>query len=315
MKHEVVVVGTLFTDVVLSVPRVPGRDDEVEAYTLKRFLGGSAGNSATALSRLGKKVALVSIVGEDREGQRQLSALRASGVDVEGVAVSRNKPTGTAFVLVDPQGERSIVSHAGASEQLGRKLILPDSLWRAKLIHFAGGVNDGNVSCFRRILERARYYGIKTSIDLDSVIAAKGLGLVRRLSVQWDVIFLSGVESELLSRSMEHEAGTITDRLKRISEIVVLKRGNQGCEIVWKGGRLALPAFPTAVVDTTGAGDVFAAGLLSCYLDGESLESCGEFANSCAALKIAHSGAREGLPTRQQVTAFIRSTLEAQEAR
>src|SRR5713226_953045 len=116
---RIVVLGSLNVDLVARVPHLPRPGETVMAESLQTFPGGKGANQAAAAARLGGAVAMIGRVGNDAFGSLLLESLQRDGVDISGVARDPEAPTGTALILVDPQGENVITVAAGANASLG----------------------------------------------------------------------------------------------------------------------------------------------------------------------------------------------------
>jgi sugar/nucleoside kinase (ribokinase family) len=252
-----VVLGDLMVDVVtrVSEPLATGSDT---AARISVQGGGSAANVAAWAAHLGTPVSLVCRVGRDDRGRAAVDELR--GVDVH-VTVDYERPTGTCVVLVQPGGERTMLPDPGANDAPLGEIPL------GRHLHVVGYalLRDGPRASALAAIERAREAGMTVSVDPSS----------------WALLRPGAIPDVDLLLPNEREA-TLVD-----GEMVV-KLGAQGAR--W--GDLAVPAEPVEVVDTTGAGDAFAAGFLSARLEGAGRREALEAGCHVAARVVAQVGAR-----------------------
>jgi ribokinase len=286
---RIVVVGDVMVDVVtrLSAPLAPGSD----APAVIRFHGGgSAANTAAWLARAGTEPVLVGRVGDDERGRGARDELRAAVVDFT-LAVDPELPTGTCIVLVGPDGERTMAPDAGANDAL-TDIDLPDELLAsADHLHVAGYalLRSGSRPAARAAISRALERGISVSVDPSSAALlspefldhAHGAGLL--LPNAEEARMLSGEDDP------ERAARALAARFRE----VVVTLGAEGA--LWTDGRETVrrDAVPVeAVVDSTGAGDAFAAGLLAARLDGAGPDEALAAGARLAARAVAQAGGR-----------------------
>jgi ribokinase len=275
---RIVVVGDLLTDVlaVHSTPIAAGTDT---AARIELTGGGSAANTAAWLAELGVPVTLVGVVGTDAAGTARLGELRAAGVTC-AVRRTRAAPTGTVVVL-SQAGERSMLTDRGASAELSTMDI--DAALAgaadARHLHLSGYVllDERSRPAGRYALSTAAERGLTTSVD------AASAGPLRQVGGPAFLTWVRGIDL-LLANSDEAAVLPPLGSFRGIPHVVT-KRGAQGAEWSTRGEPpVAVPADPAVVVDVTGAGDAFAAGLLSAWCAG---------ATPLAALRAgAHLGAR-----------------------
>jgi ribokinase len=301
-----VVVGQWMTDVVASLPG-PLREGTDTAAHVQVLGGGAAANTAAWLAHDGHATTLVARVGDDLLGRAGRSELEDLGVAC-ALAVDASRPSGTCIVLVGPDGERTMVPDAGANEGL-RPGDLDDDLFRpGSHLHLSGYtlLVDGSRMAGLSALDRARLRGMTTSVDVASVGPLVDTGAARFLS--WvtgvDVLLANGSEAAVLAGlpaplPADDPATTLASAdlasrsLTSTAATVVVKLGPLGALARSAGGEQAhAPAVPVDVVDTTGAGDAFAAGFLPAWLDGSGLLAALERGNRSAARVVSRVGAR-----------------------
>ena len=294
MSAPVVVVGDLMVDVV-AVARVPlahGSDTDARV----RWAGGGAGaNVAAWLAHLGVAVALVGRVGDDVAGRGAVAELGEAGVDVR-VAVDPARATGTCVVLVDGDGERTMLPDRGANLALAPD-DLPDDLWRAGAhLHLSGYtlLHAGPRAAGLVALRRARAAGMTVSIDPASAapLRAAGADAVLGWLAGADVLLPNRDEALVLSGEPDpHRAAPALARRAGAREVVVTL-GPAGA--LWTDGEVVIEErAPVAdAVDTTGAGDAFAAGWLVARGAGAAPAEALRAACAAGAEAVARPGAR-----------------------
>jgi ribokinase len=250
---SLVVLGDLMVDVVARGSLAPGGDAPARITVSG---GGSAANVAAWAAALGAPVALVCNVGDDERGRAALAELE--GVQVHA-RIDRERSTGTCVVLVEPGGERTMLSDPGANDAPLPEIPLGDHL------HVVGYalVRDGARATALQAIERARAAGMTVSVDPSPLVRAGAIPPV-------DLLLPNEREAEGLAGEM------------------VVKLGARGAR--W--GDLHVPAEPVEVVDTTGAGDAFAAGLLTARLRGAGKREALEAGCTAAARAVARVGGR-----------------------
>ena len=287
---RIVVLGDVMVDVVarLARPLAPGSDAPAR---IAFGGGGSAGNVAAWLAAAGTRPVLVGCVGDDARGRAAAGALRAAGVDAR-LVVDPERPTGTCVVLVAPGGERTMVPDAGANDGLAGDDLPDELLARSGHLHVAGYalLREGSRPAARAAITRARERGMTVSVDPSSsallspafLDEADGAGLL--LPNAGEAAALTG------ERDPERAASLLAERVPE----AVVTLGAEGA--LWTDGREVrrAPAVAADVVDTTGAGDAFAAGLLAARVAGSDPE--GALAAGCrlAAEAVRTLGARPG---------------------
>jgi ribokinase len=262
---RIVVLGDVMVDVVtrLSVPLAPGSD----APAVIRFHGGgSAANTAAWLAQAGAKPVLVGRVGDDERGRGARDELRAAGVDPL-LVTDPELPTGTCVVIVGPDGERTMAPDAGANDGLSDADLSDDVLDAAGHLHVAGYalLRPGSRPAARAVISRALERGITVSVDPSSAALLSPEFLDHADGAR---LLLPNVdEARMLSGESEPEPAARA-LATRFGEVVVTL-GADGA--LWTDGHESVraEAVPVEVaVDSTGAGDAFAAGLLVARLDG-----------------------------------------------
>lgn len=283
---RVVVVGDLMVDVVVR-PSGPLRTGSDTASEVRLTGGGSAANTAAWVASRLRPVALVAGVGDDDLGASARRDLAGLGVRTEGVVTVAGARTGTCVVLVDRAGERTMLPDRGANDGVDvdavRAAVRGGSIgW----LHLSGYtvLHDGSRAAGVAALDAARERGIPTSVDPSSAGPILDLGAAVLADLLRPVDLLFANEEEVAALGGEEAALSI-------ASAVVVKRGAAGA--TWTDGtrRVDVAAVPVEVVDTTGAGDAFAAGFLTSW-DGADVGAALSGGVAAAAEAVARPGAR-----------------------
>jgi ribokinase len=286
---RVVVLGDVMVDVVarLDGPVAPGSDSPARVAFEG---GGQAANTAAWLGVAGADVALVGRVGADAAGRAAAEELRAFGVDVR-LAVDSGRPTGTCVVLVAADGERTMFPDAGANGGLAAGDLPEDLLRAGDHLHVAGYalLRPGSHAGAESAIACAGATGMTVSVDPSSSALLSPGGL-RRLGKGVDLLLPNSSEASALS-GLSDPAAAARSLAESFPEVVVTlgERGalwTDGAEVV----RVAAPG--AEVVDTTGAGDAFAAGLLAARARAAGRKEALESGCAMAARAVASTGAR-----------------------
>jgi sugar/nucleoside kinase (ribokinase family) len=269
-KPRVIVVGDVVTDLLVRPVSRPVHGTDTPA-TIRSAGGGGGANTAAWLATAGMPVTLVARVGDDLAGRQRSAELAAFGVTC-ALAVDPQTPTGAIVVLVDTEGERTMLTDRGASALLSADDV--EAGFAATLIathlHLSGYtlLDADSRPAGTHALARARAAGLTISVDAASAAPLHAAGPAAFL--RWidgvDLLLANADEATALTGLTDPDAAA--EELRASAAVVVIKRGRDGA--VWRSAeaRIAVPAEQTTVVDSTGAGDAFAAGLLAAWLGG-----------------------------------------------
>ena len=314
-KIEVVGLGALNIDHLYRVERILGDGESVVNEALSSP-GGSAANTIYGLARLGLATGFCGVVGGDAWGRILIEDFEKVGVDTTQIRVASGVKTGSVLCLSDRQGQRSLyVTPAANSLLVGDDL---DSAYinRAKLLHLSSFVSEEQFVVLLKLMDRLSP-STRLSFAPGALYAAKGLDALSPIIAKTHVLFANRDEIEQLSG--EDISGGADRCLKLGCTIVAvtLGRGTRvelgqgtGRKTVTatcylrsaEGEEVIEPARDTlSRVDTTGAGDAFATGFLYGLLKRKGLRECGCLGDIAARCSISRAGAREGLPTAQEL--------------
>lgn len=262
----VVCLGDVMTDVVAQVPRpLAWGSDTPSAIALQG--GGSAANTACWLATLGVPVRLIGRVGDDALGRQALVDLGDFGIDL-ALTVDPTRPTGTCIVLVDAAGERTMIPDTGANAAMSAD-DLP-SLTGVGWLHVSAYslFSDGSRRAALAALERALDAGARCSVDAASAAPLRGFGAERFLRLLGPDVLLFANADEVAVLVPGADPAQAAARLSRRAAHVVVKRGADDAIWAHRGTTISVPVPRRDVVDSTGAGDAFAAGMIAATLAG-----------------------------------------------
>jgi len=301
---KVCVVGSLNMDLVVKAAHLPRVGETVAGGTFGMFPGGKGANQAVAAARLGAQVAMVGVVGDDVFGRQLLDGLRREGIDASHVRTEPGTATGIASISVDGAGHNSIVVASGANLR----------------------VTEADVEGAGDVIARSQVVLLQLEIPIDRVTTAARLGHAGRALVCLDPAPVAPVTAEIYALTdvidpNEVEAQALTGvevrstaEAERAAEalyargarMVVIKLGEKGSFYLAAEGRGHVPAAPVKAVDTTAAGDAFAAALGVALGEGQALGEAVTFATWTAGLKVTGMGAQPSMPRRAEVEAAMR---------
>jgi fructokinase len=309
--------GEAIVDFFPEVRGVPLR--EVERFA--RHLGGAPANVAVGLARLGARSALMTLVGPDEFGAFLRDALAREGVDVRGVGVHRTAKTAITFVSVGPAGERSFLfyRHPSADQEIAEHDVDAGLIAEARVFHYGSSTltREPARAATRLALAEARQAGCIVSCDPNLrahlwTDPSQAGPLVRETLADTDVVKISDDELAAVVGTTDVEAGARAIRALGPT-LCVVTLGERGCYYDAAAGAGYVRGVRVPVVDTTGAGDGFVAGLWADLLllpgrpkdwPAAAVERACAFANRVAARVVTRFGATAALPTRSDCDIF-----------
>jgi len=253
--------------------------------------GGSAANATAMAALLGAKTAFCGKLGDDEYGHLYEQETLAAGA-VSKLSTSREL-TGHCIVLITPDAERTFAVHYGASTRMGAHDISEDDIRSSRLIHLDGYFLEDEKTREPALhaLRLAKKHRTKVSLDLSDagVVERSKAFFISSIKQHADIVFANEQEAEALTGKKAEEAAT---ELAQWCETAIVKRGVHGSLIARGKELIRVSAVKAHAVDTTGAGDAYAAGFLYGLLKGWPLKDAGELASALAAKVVEQVGAR-----------------------
>ena len=258
--------------------------------------GGSAANTIFGVAGFGAKAAYVGKVKDDQIGRMYTHDIRAAHVAFTTAAATDGPATGCSYILVTPDGERTMNTYLGAAQDLSPADIDPAQIAASSIVYLEGYLWDpaNAKEAFLKASKIAHDNGRSVALTLSDAFCVgryrdEFLDLIRTGTV--DLVFAN--EAELASLYQTEDFDKALAQLRGDAQLAVVTRSEKGCVVVAKDKVTPVPASPVKeVVDTTGAGDLFAAGFLFGLVRGLGHEQCGQLGALAAAEVIQHIGAR-----------------------
>lgn len=273
--------------------------------------GGSAANTIYGLSRLGVKTGFIGAIGEDSDGRVLLDSFHKAKVDTSRMRIKDESQTGVALCLSDKSGMRAIYLLPGANNLLFHEDIDTDYINQTKIFHVSSFVNEKQYKMVKKLVTKLEP-SVKLSFAPGALYAAKGLEALTPILKRTYVLFINSSELKQITGEDMKKGTRICLELGCQMVVVTLGKGTQysgrktTSYIRDRNKRYVVEAVKqdkATVVDTTGAGDAFSAGFLYGLLKGKDPQKCGRIGDIVAKFCISAVGARDGLPTRQQLYA------------
>jgi ribokinase len=290
-------VGDASVDIYLGVDQIPGPDQKVIAQSVDRIPGGMVANFLVAFRRLGMPCGFNGVIGDDEFGHLALTDLVDNGVDVEAVVV---RPLGTTYfcvVMLDAGREKALIVAPTDCLQLLPDDVSETAIRRARHVH----TTNGNVSTAIRAAAFAKRNGATLSLDCEQ---AAGTEDMQPLLGEVDILFL-GPEAARSVTDLRDLEEAVDQLLRMGPRVVCLTMGELGALVATSADRLRVPAFPVSVVDSTGAGDCFAATFVHGFLSGWPLDRTARFASAAGAITVTRAGGHTAAPTIDELTTFM----------
>ena len=256
--------------------------------------GGSVANSCAVAAALGARVAFLGKVADDALGEAFRHDISALGVHYPTKPLAASVPTARCLILVTPDGQRTMNTYLGAGGEFSLDDLDETVIAASAITYMEGYLFDPPAAqaAFAEAAKMARAASRKTALSLSDPFCVDRHrdGFHRLIAEGIDILFAN--EAEICSLYQRNDfAEAVQDAAKQI-KLAVLTKGEEGSLIVHNGEQIAIPALPATVLDTTGAGDAYAAGFLTAYAQNAPLEAAGRLGAEAAALAIAQVGAR-----------------------
>ncbi|EKO3675193.1 ribokinase [Vibrio metschnikovii] len=301
--NQLVVLGSVNADHVLQVPTFPRPGETLHGRNYQVIPGGKGANQAVAAARLKADIGFIACVGDDAFGIESCERFKLDGMDIRGVKVQADCPTGIAMIQVSDHGENSICLSAEANDRLTAEAIeddLPSIRAASYLLMQLETPIDGIIKA-AQVAKQA-----KTNVVLNPAPARE---LPSSLLSCVDVITPNETEAQVLTGitvtddASAQQAATVLHQ--QGIEIVIITLGAKGVWLSENGRGQLIPGFRVSATDTTAAGDTFNGAFVTGLLENMPLESAIKFAHAAAAISVTRFGAQTSIPTRQEVDEFL----------
>lgn len=307
-KIQIIGVGALNIDHIYKVERILENGETVVDWA-KSFPGGSAANTIYGLAKLGVSTGFCGAVGDDEEGKTLLRDFEEVGVDTSRIVVKPKARTGSVLCLSDRGGRRSLYVQPGANSRLDMAELDFGYINQAEMLHLSSFADDSQFQLSLGLILRLDD-SVKLSFSPGAIYAVKGLDSLTPFLSRAHLLFVN--QSELKQMTGEDVEGGAQKCLQAGCRTVVVTLGKGK-----KLGKTTAVGYVrdadneyiieppsdnlAAEVDTTGAGDAFAAGFIYGMVKGKGLAECGRLGDFMAKLCISRTGARHGLPTAEEL--------------
>jgi sugar/nucleoside kinase (ribokinase family) len=264
--------------------------------TARETSGGSAANTVAGVASLGLKAGFIGQIADDQLGEIFRHDIRSLGVEFETAGGDDVGATGRCLILVTPDAERTMNTFLGAAQMLSANSVAADQVAEARILYLEGYLWDpeGPRGAMLQAMDVARAAGTKVAFTLsDSFVVSRHRADLLRLLEEGRIDILFANEAELVQLAGSDDFEGALEQIASLTETLVVTRGEGGAVARRGAEQAAVPAEPIAqLVDTTGAGDLFAAGFLAGEARGLGLEQSLRLGALCAAEVIQHFGAR-----------------------
>ncbi|HEY8614448.1 MAG TPA: adenosine kinase [Roseomonas sp.] len=257
--------------------------------------GGSAANTCAAAAALGARVGYLGKVADDAPGRAFAEDLKKLGIHFPTAPLKGGDPTARCLILVTPDGQRTMNTYLGACVTFGEADVDQAAVESAAVTYLEGYLFDPPAAqaAFRRAAAIAHGAGRSVAITLSDsfCVGRHRAAFLDFIARDADIVFAN--EDEALSLFQVGDAEAATRAFAATGKLVALTRSEKGSRIISPAGEvIEVPAVPTTLIDSTGAGDAYAAGFLAAHARGLPLAECGRWGSVAASEVISHFGAR-----------------------
>ena len=305
-EKSVVVVGGMNMDLVCKTAVAPRSGETVVGESFYKGLGGKGANQAIMIARLGVPVSFIGRVGDDEFGQEMLASMRASGVGVEHMKVTKGCSSGIAIIIVDANAQNQIVVVPGANAKVS-----PDDIGEAEGVIARASLVvtqfETSVETVKETLAVASKHHVPVILNPAPVISEP---IKPSLLRQVEILVPNETEAESLT-GVKHDtpdfAQEVIAAFQRMGvRTSIITMGEAGSVLATGKEMKRIPAFEVAPVDTTAAGDAFVGALAAGFLFITDMDMLARFASAAGALAVTKRGSQVSLPKHQELEEFLR---------
>jgi 5-dehydro-2-deoxygluconokinase len=333
-RYDLICLGRLAVD--LYAQQHGARLEDASSFA--KYLGGSSGNAAFGVARLGLRSAMLTRVGNDHMGRFLTETLSKEGCDIAHVVVDQERLTGMVLLGIKDRETFPLIFYrencadmAVSENDIDESFIASSKALAITGTHLS---TPGTLAASRKALAFARKHGVRTVLDIDYRPVLWGLtsrgdgetrfvadnGITAQLQRELDQFdLIVGTEEEFHIAGGSEDLMTALTAVRAVSAaIMVVKRGAQGCSVIEGAIPHDIDDAPTyhgtrvEVLNVLGAGDAFMAGFLSGWLRDESIERCCAYANACGAIVVSRHGCAPAMPSRAELDYFLANAARLQ---
>lgn len=303
-KKKIAVIGELNVDLVASgLAQEPTLGQEILAQDFTMTLGSASAVFACGIAKLGNQVTFISRIGKDDFGRFCLDELQKKGVSTDKIEIIEKVKTGVTVVLSTPK-DRAMVTYLGAISELSLSDISLDNLNNHNHLHLTSYFLQTKLQPdFPLLMKEAKKRGLTVSFDPNSDPTQSWDEQIFEVIRNTDIFFINELEAAQLTGKNYLEA--MLRELGKNCPCVVIKLGAKGAITISNGEIVQAEGFKVDAIDTTGAGDTFAAGFVHAYLEKNDLKNCLKIGNACGALSTLQVGGTATQPDLKQLNEFL----------
>lgn len=302
--NKLVVLGSVNADHVLQVPSFPRPGETLHGRHYQVIPGGKGANQAVAAARLNADIAFIACVGDDPFGVNIRESFKCDGINIGGVKMQPDCPTGIAMIQVADSGENSICISAEANAKLTAEAVAPE-LERIRQADYLLMQLETPLDGIELAAQTAKRHGTRVILN-----PAPARELPESLLACIDIITPNETEAEVLTGVKvddDASARAAADVLHgKGIDTVMITLGAKGVYVSQNGEGHIVPGFRVEATDTTAAGDTFNGAFVTGLMESMPLESAIKFAHAAAAISVTRFGAQTSIPTREEVDAFLK---------
>lgn len=301
--NKLVVLGSVNADHVLQVPTFPRPGETLHGSRYQVIAGGKGANQAVAAARLNADIGFIACVGDDAFGVDIRQRFQNDGIDIRGVKIQPNCPTGIAMIQVATSGENTICISAEANAYLTAQAIEADLAQIADAEYLLVQL-ETPLDGVEKALQVAKQAGTQVILN-----PAPALALPAELLRCVDIITPNETEAQVLTGITVSDSASAQQAADVLHAqgvaIVMITLGAQGVWLSEQGHGELIPGFRVEATDTTAAGDTFNGAFVTGLIEGMSLQSAVKFAHAAAAISVTRFGAQTSIPARAEVDDFL----------
>ncbi|OQO70570.1 ribokinase [Enterococcus villorum] len=300
--NTVTVIGSINLDRTIRVKHMPKPGETIHTKETFSAGGGKGANQAVAARRSGAKTYFIGAIGTDEAGKTMAELLEQEEIDLTGVTTLENQATGQAYIIVDDEGENSIMIHAGANNAFTSEQVKQNTAIIEKsdfiIAQFESAI-ESTVFAFTM----AKEAGVKTILNPAPALES----VPEELLKVTDMIIPNETETEILTGitiTDENSLKQAADQFHQLGiEVVIITIGSKGVFYAKKNGETGIvPAFKVNAVDTTAAGDTFIGAMSSMLAkDFSNLEAAIQYGNKASSLTVQRFGAQPSIPYKEEL--------------